>query len=97
MPASRWCPGREQRAVSAGRHPDRQLRSASASIRRSTSDMFLPTTGLCSHGGAVIHKNETFALVWDPNPHRDWAAGYVEQFLRDVADGSGTLDLAVLR
>jgi hypothetical protein len=56
-----------------------------------TSDMFLPNTGLCSHGGAVIHKNETFALVWDPNPHRDWTAGYVEQFLRDVATGSGSL------
>src|SRR5262249_43846985 len=57
-----------------------------------TSDMFLQNTGLCFHsGGTVIHKNETFAFVWDPNPHRAWAAGYEEQFLRNVADGSGTL------
>lgn len=51
----------------------------------------LPDTGLCYHGGPVIHKNETFALVWDPNPHKHYAASYVEQFLRDVADASGTL------
>jgi len=56
-----------------------------------TSDFFLPDNGLCSHGGSVIHQNETFALVWDPNPYSDYAAPYVEQFMRDVADGSGTL------
>jgi hypothetical protein len=56
-----------------------------------TADMFLPPSGLCYHpGGSVLHKNETFALVWDPNPHRNWTAGYVEQFLRDVADGSAS-------
>jgi hypothetical protein len=47
---------------------------------------------LCSHGGAVMHGNETFALTWDPN--RSYFAttrNYVQQFLRDVADGSGTL------
>ncbi len=52
----------------------------------------LPSDGLCDHGGAVMHQNETFALTWDP--HRDyWSGtrGYVEQFLRDVADGSGSL------
>ena len=50
------------------------------------------TTGLlCSHGGPVIGENETFALVWDPNPYYDYAATDQEQFLRDVADGSGTL------
>jgi PKD domain len=54
----------------------------------------LPSGGLCSHGwaaGSVLNKNETFALVWDPNPYNDYTAPYVEQFLRDVADGSNTL------
>jgi hypothetical protein len=55
-----------------------------------TSDLTLAPTGLCSHGGPVIHADETFALTWDPNPHSDYASHYVEQFLRDVADGSGT-------
>ena len=39
-----------------------------------------------------MHANETFAVTWDP--HRlDWQTGrdYVEQFLKDVADGSGSL------
>ena len=54
-------------------------------------DIFLPpNAGLCSHGGAVLHKTETFAFVWDPNGHRNWAGVYVERFLRDVADASGT-------
>src|ERR1700737_4695925 len=26
----------------------------------------LPSSGLCWHGGAVMHSNETFALTWDP-------------------------------
>ena len=56
-----------------------------------TSDFTLPSDGLCSHGGPVAHANETFALVWDPHPHADYSAPYVEQFLRDVADGSGGL------
>ncbi len=54
----------------------------------------LPPGGLCSHSyaaGSVLHKNETFGLVWDPNPYSDYTAPYLEQFLRDVADGSGTL------
>jgi hypothetical protein len=54
---------------------------------------FLPwATPLCYRGGGVIHANETFALTWDP--HRlYWSEtrGYMEQFLRDVADGSNTL------
>jgi PKD domain len=52
----------------------------------------LPNNGLCYHGGGVIHKNETFALTWD-QPRAYWSGtrGYVERFLRDVADGSGTL------
>jgi hypothetical protein len=60
-----------------------------------SSDLVLPANGLCWQGGttgAVMHGNETFALTWDPN--RSYWAGtrhYVEQFLRDVADGSGTL------
>ena len=54
---------------------------------------FLPNTNpLCLHSGSVLHSNETFALAWDPN-RSYWSGtrGYVEQFLRDVADGSGTL------
>src|SRR5690242_8466020 len=54
----------------------------------------LPDTGLCYHGGQVIHKTETFGIVWnlfaDGEPHSDYAAPFVQQFLRDVADGSGT-------
>ena len=49
--------------------------------------------GLCYRGGAVMHKNEVFALTWDQ--HRAyWSTtrGYVEQFLRDVADSSGSLN-----
>jgi PKD repeat protein len=55
-------------------------------------DLILPDTGLCAHGGAVMHSNETFDLAWDP-VRRDWATtrNYVEQYLRDVSDGSGTL------
>lgn len=56
------------------------------------SDFVLPDPGLCYHGGAVMHANETFAVTWDP--HRlDWQTtrDYVEQFLKDVGDGSGTL------
>jgi hypothetical protein len=48
--------------------------------------------GLCYHGGAVVHKNETFALTWDPQRvYWQTTRGYVEQFLRDVATGSNTL------
>jgi plastocyanin len=58
-----------------------------------SSDLtLLPSIGLCDHGGAVMQHNETFALTWDPN--RSYWAGtrdYVEQFLQDVANGSGTL------
>lgn len=57
-----------------------------------TPDLVLPDTGLCWHGGPVIHRNETFALTWDPT--RSYWSGtrsFVEQFLRDVADGSNTL------
>ncbi len=39
-----------------------------------------------------MHANETFALVWDPvRQYFATTKEYVEQFLRDVADGSGTL------
>jgi PKD domain len=56
------------------------------------SDFVLPDSGLCYHGGPVMHANETFAVTWDP--HRlDWQTtrDYVEQFFKDVGDGSGTL------
>jgi PKD domain-containing protein len=58
----------------------------------------LPNDALCYHGGPVTHQNETFALTWDaPFPtgsqHNYWSdtRKYVEQFLRDLADGSGSL------
>jgi hypothetical protein len=55
-------------------------------------DLILPEFGLCWHGGAVMHANETFALAWDPvRSYFATTKEYVEQFLRDVADGSGTL------
>jgi hypothetical protein len=58
----------------------------------------LPAAGLCwqggaaSNGNAVLHRNETFDLTWDPL-RRYWSGtrGYIEQFLRDVAGGSDTL------
>jgi hypothetical protein len=63
-----------------------------------TTDLsLLPSFALCSHGGPVIAASETFALTWDPNRLYDGQVygsltrGYVEQFLKDVADGSGTL------
>ncbi len=57
-----------------------------------TPDLLLGADGICYHGGSVLHRNETFALTWDPT--RSYWSGtrdYLEQFLRDVADGSGTL------
>jgi PKD domain len=56
------------------------------------SDFILPAFAMCYQGGPVMHGNETFALTWDPS--RDYwptTLNYLEQFLRDVADGSGTL------
>src|SRR5437764_7625285 len=57
-----------------------------------SSDFTLPSAALCYQGGSVIHRNETFALTWD-SAHSYWQTtrGYIEQFLRDVAGGSGTL------
>jgi PKD domain len=59
-----------------------------------TSDLiYQPNTNpLCYRGGSVIHSNETFAVTWDP-AHAYWSGtrGYVEQYLRDVADASGSL------
>ncbi len=55
-------------------------------------DLILPEVGLCWHGGGVIHANETFALAWDPvRSYFSTTKEYLQQFLRDVADGSGTL------
>jgi PKD domain len=76
-------------ALVPGTTPAPRTKLSDAGIPAATSNG--PCLGICSHGGPVIHKNETFALVWDPNPHHHYAAPYVEQFLRDVADGSGTL------
>jgi hypothetical protein len=53
---------------------------------------FIPRGGLCYRSGPVIHKNETFAVAWDQG-RAYWSEtrGYEEQFLRDVADASGSL------
>ena len=45
-----------------------------------------------------MHANETFAVTWDP--HRlDWQTtrNYVEQFLKDVADGSSCAERQLRR
>jgi hypothetical protein len=57
------------------------------------ADLILPDTGLCSHGGSVMHANETFAFTWDPD-RRYWAStrNYVERFLSDVASNGGQLN-----
>ena len=53
----------------------------------------LPAGALCYHGGAVIHKNETFDLTWDAQQtYLSGTHSYVEQFLQDVASASGTLN-----
>jgi hypothetical protein len=54
-------------------------------------DLILPSGGLCWHGGPVMHHNETFAFTWDSG-RKYWQStrNFVEQFLGDVADGSGT-------
>ena len=58
----------------------------------------LPSNALCYRGGSVMHKNETFALTWDApqtgSQRNYWSQtrGYVEQFMRDVADSSGSLN-----
>jgi hypothetical protein len=57
------------------------------------------SAGLCYGGGPVMNKNETFALTWDAPQSSPWALrnywaqtrGYVERFMRDVADASGSL------
>jgi hypothetical protein len=50
------------------------------------------STPLCWRGGTVLHSNETFALTWDPyRAYWEGTRGYVEQFLQDVANGSGSL------
>jgi hypothetical protein len=58
-----------------------------------SSDLAMSSGGLCWHnGGNVVHANETFALTWDQyRSYWSMTRNYVEQFLRDVADGSGTL------
>lgn len=60
-----------------------------------TSDFGGPlmgTDGLCYRGGALMHKNETFTLTWDQQrAYWSQTLGYVQQYLRDVADASGSL------
>lgn len=65
-----------------------------------SADLILHAGGLCSHGGIqvgdasndVIHAAETLALTWDPL-RQDWSGtrNFVEQFLRDSADSSGSM------
>jgi hypothetical protein len=73
-------------------HVSPLISSAPCSDPALSPDLVLPANGLCYHDGAVMHRNETFALTWDP-ARRYWQTtrNYVQQFLRDVADGSGTL------
>ncbi len=48
--------------------------------------------GLCYHGGAVMHANETFVLTWDPTRSYYVDTKFeLQQFLKDVADASGGL------
>ncbi len=64
-----------------------------ADLSQSTSDPnLLPARALCYRGGPVMHHNETFSIAWDP-VRRYFATtrNYVETFLSDVANGSGTL------
>ena len=52
----------------------------------------LPAEALCYHGGDVMHKNEMFDLTWDTQgAYMSGARAYVEQFLHDVANASGSL------
>jgi hypothetical protein len=58
---------------------------------------FLPGSNpLCWHAnGAILPQNETFAITWDAQ--RSYWAGtrsYVQQFLKDVADGSSSGQLS---
>jgi hypothetical protein len=51
-----------------------------------------PAVALCWQGGPVLHANETFAIAWDAK-RRYWSTtrAYIDQFMQDVASGSGTL------
>ena len=66
--------------------------SGSCSDPALASDLVMRSNALCWHGGQVLHSNETFTLTWDPL-RRYWEGtrNEVEQFMRNVADGSGTL------
>jgi hypothetical protein len=67
------------------------ISSAPCSDPALSPDLILPESGICWHGGGVMHANETFALTWDPlRRYFSTTKEYVQQFLRDVADGSGT-------
>jgi hypothetical protein len=58
----------------------------------STQDLVISPLGLCWHNGRVMHRNETFAVTWDPfRSYFGTTRSYVEQFLSNVAAGSGTL------
>lgn len=52
----------------------------------------LPSTALCWNGGTVMHEQDTYAFTWDPDRmYWETTRDYVEQFLQDVAAGSGSL------
>jgi len=91
---SSWEPGTQTTMLSTAGIPV-VTTSGSCTDPALSTGLTLPASGLCSHqwssADSVVHKNETFALVWDPRPYSDYTAPYVEQFLRDVADGSGSL------
>ncbi|MHB8658514.1 MAG: PKD domain-containing protein [Solirubrobacteraceae bacterium] len=83
-------PGSRASLASAGITPNTS--SGPCTDPALSSDLVLPSDGLCSHSGPVLHGNETFSVAWDPD-RRYWEGtrNYVEQFLRSVADGSGGL------
>lgn len=91
VPNTRTAPNTTTEALAAA-HVPYVVSGAKCDDPALTSDLTLPDDGICYHGGPVMHDTEVFALTWDPL-RRYWSGtrDYVEQFLRDVAEGSGTL------
>lgn len=91
VPSTRTAPNTTKEALAAA-HVPYVASGAKCDDPALTPDLTLPDDGICYHGGPVMHDTEVFALTWDPL-RRYWSGtrDYVEQFLRDVADGSGTL------
>ncbi len=53
----------------------------------------LASTGLCLHGGSILHQQDIYALYWDPqNNYFASVRDYVNKFLQDVGNDSGKPD-----